>query len=557
MTPIPVTYYEKPTTPENKYVLTAPLLSIMDEKWTIGDACEGVQIFGGTGSGKTSGSGQMLAKTYLYNGFGGLVLTVKAGDSQMWTQYCEQLHRSDHLMIVNESEQFKFNFLDYLVKEEYSTVNITHIFLSALQKHNAGDYWQNAMEQLIKNSINLLILATGTVSIQQMYKLVLNAPKSQEEADLIFEIEELTQNPEDVAGVETENQAKKEIEVVAENEYKARQNAPLIKLNTSAKLELKNLQTGKTQKINPYFRNLFVLAQTKVDLLRSSLADQDPATFIKHKNLILEFTDLTSLYWQSEFPAMDSEPRSSIISMFTSLADNLLRGELRSILSCEPSEQNFSPDSVLEGKILVLDLNIKRFRETGKMAQIIFKTIFQMTVEKKRESVVDKASLRPIFLWIDEAQFFLTKDDVLFQTTARSSKVCSVYLTQNYSNYLAFVGSHREKATVDSFLAVLQTKFFHCQGDPVTNNDYVTALIGKDYQEQQTANTSIGGVGGEGSSRSVSKALDYKILPWHFDQLAKGGAFNDNKVEAYVYQSGRIWTRNKDNFGLVIFDQEV
>lgn len=482
----------------------------MNEKWTIGDACEGVQIFGGTGSGKTSGSGQMLAKTYLYNGFGELVLTVKAGDSQMWTQYCKDLKRADDIMVVNESEQFKFNFLQYLVKEGYSTSNITHTFLCALQKHNTGDYWQNAMEQLIKNAVNLLIMGTGSVSIQEMYKVVTSGPKSLEEADAVF--------------------------------------------TAGSSLQIKNKQTGVTQTIKPYFRDLFTAAQTKSSELKRDLARNES---IKNKKLVLEFEELTTIYWQQEFPAMNPKTRSSVISMFTSLADNLIRGDLRSILSCDPGEMNFSPEDAFKGGIIVLDLNIKQFREAGKMAQIIFKTIFQMAVEKQRENLADKSSLCPVFLWIDEAQFFLTKDDVLFQTTARSSKVCSVYLTQNYSNYLAFVGSQPEKPIVDSFLAVLQTKFFHCQGDPVTNNDYVTSLIGKDYQEQQTANTSIGSSGGEGSSRSISKALDYKVLPWHFDQLAKGGAFNDNKVEAYVYQSGRIWTKNKDNFGLVVFDQEV
>jgi len=33
--------------------------------WTIRHAVEGVQIFGGIGSGKTSGSGRMLALKYL------------------------------------------------------------------------------------------------------------------------------------------------------------------------------------------------------------------------------------------------------------------------------------------------------------------------------------------------------------------------------------------------------------------------------------------------------------------------------------------------------------
>lgn len=85
--------------------LSTPLLNILGNKWTIGDACEGVQIFGGTGSGKTSGSGQSLAKCYLYNGFGGLVLTVKAGDREMWEDYCQKQGRSEDLIIVNESNK--------------------------------------------------------------------------------------------------------------------------------------------------------------------------------------------------------------------------------------------------------------------------------------------------------------------------------------------------------------------------------------------------------------------------------------------------------------------
>ena len=48
-----------------------------DGIWTVRDAVEGVQIFGGIGSGKTSGSGRMIALKFLKAGFGGLVLTVK------------------------------------------------------------------------------------------------------------------------------------------------------------------------------------------------------------------------------------------------------------------------------------------------------------------------------------------------------------------------------------------------------------------------------------------------------------------------------------------------
>jgi len=47
------------------------------DTWTLADACQGVLIMGENGSGKTSGSGQILARRYLQSGFGGLVLCYK------------------------------------------------------------------------------------------------------------------------------------------------------------------------------------------------------------------------------------------------------------------------------------------------------------------------------------------------------------------------------------------------------------------------------------------------------------------------------------------------
>ena len=549
----PISFCKRSLDPKVKNELSTPLLNILGNEWTIGDACEGVQIFGGTGSGKTSGSGQSLAKCYLYNGFGGLVLTVKAGDREMWEDYCQKQGRSEDLVIVNETNSYKFNFLHYLVSEGYKTVNISKIFLSALQKHNEGDYWQTAMEQLIKNTINLLMTATGTLSLQDMYEIVINAPQDAIQAETVFSKVSLR--------------------------YKAF-------IENTAEINRKDIPSYKEifSDSSTCFENTILLAKIKIyelarldqivlnennarkqELEKSQKSEDKQALkklakpIFQHKNKILEFEKLTLNYWQKEFPNMDSEPRSSIVSMFTGMADCLLREEMRDILSCDTTDPDYKPDylpqDTFNGKIIIFDLSIKQFEETGKMAQLIFKSIFQKAVEKHRENVKDKTKMKPIFLWIDEAQFFLTKNDVLFQTTARSSKVCSVYLTQNYSNYLAFVGSNREKSTVDSFLAVLQTKFFHCQSDPYTNEDYVIKLIGKSYQSKQSSTSIMGSSNNEHTTSNTSKELEYKILPWQLDQLAKGGQFNNNKVQAYVYQSGRTWHETKDNYGLVEFNQ--
>lgn len=67
--------------------LDRPLIELVSgsEKsaWTIRHAVEGVQVYGGIGSGKTSGSGRLLALKYLNAGFGGLVLTAKADEKRL------------------------------------------------------------------------------------------------------------------------------------------------------------------------------------------------------------------------------------------------------------------------------------------------------------------------------------------------------------------------------------------------------------------------------------------------------------------------------------------
>jgi len=61
-------------------ILDSPLLALSQrDRFTLRHACDGVHIFGGIGSGKTSGSGKALAGTYLRAGMGRLVLCAKPG----------------------------------------------------------------------------------------------------------------------------------------------------------------------------------------------------------------------------------------------------------------------------------------------------------------------------------------------------------------------------------------------------------------------------------------------------------------------------------------------
>src|SRR5471032_796811 len=81
--------------------------------WSLGDAFQGVQIFGGTGSGKSTGSGQALARAFLSNNLGGLVLTAKTDEAAQWQQYAEDAGRAKDLIVVDAKAKWRFNFLSY------------------------------------------------------------------------------------------------------------------------------------------------------------------------------------------------------------------------------------------------------------------------------------------------------------------------------------------------------------------------------------------------------------------------------------------------------------
>ena len=105
--------------------------------WSLGDAFQGVQIFGGTGSGKSSGSGQALARAFLKANLGGLVLTAKTDEVHAWKKYAEATGRTDDLIVVDETAKWRFNFLEYELKRPGAgaghTENLVNLFSSVLE----------------------------------------------------------------------------------------------------------------------------------------------------------------------------------------------------------------------------------------------------------------------------------------------------------------------------------------------------------------------------------------------------------------------------------------
>ena len=178
-------------------------------------------------------------------------------------------------------------------------------------------------------------------------------------------------------------------------------------------------------------------------------------------------------YFFKQFARMNEKTRAIIAESFLGLAEAFSDGILKKHFS---RSTNITPELTHEGKIIILDFPVKEFLSSGVYAQGIFKLLWQQATERRD---VKKYPL-PVFLWADESQLFISDYDQIFQTTARSSKACTVLISQNISNYYVAVGGNNSKARIDSLLGNLGTKIFHANNDAVTN-EWASRVIGKDF----------------------------------------------------------------------------
>ncbi|KAB2879774.1 TraM recognition domain-containing protein [bacterium] len=459
--------------------LNYPLYSFNGtEPFTLADACEGVQIFGGIGSGKTSGSGAELARAYLRAGFGGLVLCAKKDVLEEWKTYAKQTGREKQLLVFDSSGDFVFPFLQYEIERQGAgagyTENLVRLFTTiyeAVDRSTAtggnDPYWTRAMQQLLRNCIDLCVISRGSVSIPQIREVILSAPKNPEEID--------------------------------QDEWREKS------------LCWKLLLEGHAKNHDRWTQGDF---------------------------------DTMASFWLEEFPTLSDKTRTSVISTLTTMMDMFLRRPFRQLFSEPPQDPRTIayPELTHRGVIIVLYLPVKEFAEAGRAVQVAYKYIWQQAAE--RRSVIPGQTI-PVFLWADEAQNFITSYDMHFQATARSSMACTVYITQNLPNYYAELGGENEKHRVDSLVGNLQTKIFHANSDPLTN-EKAAEIIGKSWQNRSGFSQSVGREQFN-LSNSMNQSFDYDVPPQQFTMLKKGGAANGGIVEAVVFQNGRIWSNRKSH----------
>jgi type IV secretory pathway TraG/TraD family ATPase VirD4 len=171
------------------------------EGFSIADALTGVCVLGATGSGKTSGSGAHLALGYLAAGFGGIVLCAKQTERAQFEQWAEAAGRwnrrdqtGDLVIFDASAHRHRFNFLDWEASQASAggglTINVVALLeeiITALQPGKSGggedgEFWTDALHQLLMNTVELVQLAGRELSLSAMRDIVRSAPLSRQEA---------------------------------------------------------------------------------------------------------------------------------------------------------------------------------------------------------------------------------------------------------------------------------------------------------------------------------------------------------------------------------------
>lgn len=497
--------------------LDLPLIKVKDKlTWTARQAVEGVQIFGGIGSGKTSGSGRTLALKYLAAGYGGLVLTVKPDEKRLWQEeYCKITNRSSDLLILEPGGELSFNFFDYEALHSGAgsalTENIVQVLKTVIRagqekSHGRGDdpFWEDALDMLMFNVIDLCKLGQeGKVSVEGIYEIVQSLPRDGSNVHRQF--------LKDYGITEGDDDDNREVKTAL----------PSIAYQR-AYLAAYNLVKDK---YNAWWEGLTTdeMSDLKSDrhLLDRRMSEAVPeARLLKY---IEAFID--------SFLDLNEKTRSIIDFSFSGFLFRLLRDPIYSLFCSRPC--NVFPEDCAKGKIILINLPVKQFHKVGRDCQIMLKYIWQRAMEKRP---VQKDT-PPVFLWADEAQNFLHEHDPDFLATARSSRIATVYISQNVPNYRANMGGANAEHKVKSFLGTMATKLFHANADIETNR-YASDLIGDTFFLEKSSTASY--VGTSSASETDSLKIDKKVRPEDFGRLRTGGEYNKDSVDAIAHFQSAI-----------------
>lgn len=500
---------------------STPLLAFpAGDAITLGDLYSGVQVWGSTGSGKTSGSMAALCRGLFAAGAGALCLCAKREDRALYEGYARACGRGDDVLVFGPDDSpLRYNFIQASLGKDGRgggsgggsgggpglVTNLTSLLMTLSELGSRGGasgggggradeaYFRRAAEQLCRNSLQPLVLAAraggvGGVGVEGVASGGLTIP------DLHCFVTSLPSTVEEAGS----------------------------RAWCGRSFCFRTLKAAERAPMTPSERLDFALAVSFV---------------------------------MEEWAALADRTKSSILSTLTSTLDLLSRGMCRDLLSSPTT--NVTPEQCWDGAIVIVDLPVLVYHDIARTIAVILKFCWQRAAMGRDLSKGD----RPMAIVADESHLFAASPDWEFQAVARGSHTATIYATQSLSNYLEVFGEHSE-ARVHALLANLQTQLFH-QVTDVRTIKHAQELIGMRKRLLFSGSTSGGhndlgailGLPDPQSSSSFGEQYLPELQARDLNGLRRGGVANGRLVDAILYQGGKTFQATGRTWMPVTFRQ--
>lgn len=160
-------------------------------------------------------------------------------------------------------------------------------------------------------------------------------------------------------------------------------------------------------------------------------------------------------FFQTEFFSLDSKVSSIIKSEITRITNVFVNDfNIKNVFCSKKEEINFRgfKDVLLQGKIVVLNMNIAEYRNLSKIIAAYLKLDFQTEVMKSLSSDYKDLCHTTCFI-SDEYQEYVTKSDSDFFSQSREAKCINIISTQSYTSILnALKDEHATKVIIQNLI---------------------------------------------------------------------------------------------------------
>ncbi|MFO0835822.1 MAG: TraM recognition domain-containing protein [Phycisphaerales bacterium] len=456
----------------------------------------GVQVWGSTGSSKSTATMASAVEGLFSAGAGALCLCAKREDRWNYEAHARACGRGQDVMIFGPDDSpLRYNFIDAELARDGSgaglVTNLTALLSTVAEVARRGHgssgtsegegYFRLAAEQLSRNALELLLISGQRITIPALHRFIASLPSSLEQA--------------------------------ASESWKATSLA---------------------------YATMELAGQRVRSMSESRRADYE----------------LAIDYVFNEYATMSARTRSCIVSTLTSALDLLSRGTARDLLSSPTS--NVSPEMCWDGAIVIVDVPALVYLDVARLIGVIMKYCWQRAAMRRDLSkgdrpmaiIVDESHLfaaEPD--WEFQAVARGTHTATLLATQSLSNYL-EVFGERGEARVHSLLGNlqcqlfhqltdTRTIAYVQELLGKRRDMLMN--GSTPPDQDWVATLLGI----------------GSGVSAGFSEVWQEQVQAGDLNSLARGGPTHGMVAEAIVYRGGHVFGSTGRTWRRVAIPQRI